>query len=64
MKDRAAYEKVRRKVEEEEKSGVSSFLKNSTISTKLKPIISNPIASAFNIMENDNGLKSDERVMC
>ncbi|XP_058006738.1 uncharacterized protein LOC110665762 [Hevea brasiliensis] len=55
MKDRVKYDKVGRMVEEAEKSGVSSSLKNSTICTKLKPIIAkaNLIASAFNMMEKD-----------
>ncbi|KAF2289511.1 hypothetical protein GH714_036765 [Hevea brasiliensis] len=55
MKDRVKYDKVRRIVEEAKKSGVSSSLKNSTICTKLKPIVAkaNPIASAFSMMERD-----------
>ncbi|KAF2302566.1 hypothetical protein GH714_037795 [Hevea brasiliensis] len=55
MKDRVKYDKVRRMVEEVEKSGVSSSLKNSTICTMLKPIVAkaNPIASAFSMMERD-----------
>ncbi|KAF2286305.1 hypothetical protein GH714_013692 [Hevea brasiliensis] len=55
MKDRVRYDKLRRMVEEAEKSGVSSSLKNSTISTKPKAIVvkANPIASAFNVMERD-----------
>ncbi|KAF2290351.1 hypothetical protein GH714_011875 [Hevea brasiliensis] len=66
MKDRVRYDKVRRIVEEAEKSGVSSSLKNSTISTKPKPIIvkANPIASAFNVMERDIMDLKVMRVLC
>ena len=53
MGDRATYEKVRQKVYEAEKKGISSTLKNSTL-TKRQPSSSSPsIVDSFKIMDRD-----------
>ena len=60
MSDRATYERVRQKVHEAEKKGVSSTLKNSTLTKRQIPSSSGPIEDAFKMMDRD---MVDMRVM-
>ncbi|XP_038709524.1 uncharacterized protein LOC120004292 [Tripterygium wilfordii] len=53
LKNRDEYERVRRRVQEAEKSGVSLSLKNSTITKRQKPLPVKSIEDSFNMMERE-----------
>lgn len=53
LANRDLYEQVRKRVQDAEKQGVSSSLRNSTITKKLKSQPSKPIEDAFGIMDRN-----------
>ncbi|OMO56818.1 hypothetical protein COLO4_35554 [Corchorus olitorius] len=52
-KDRRLMEKLKRRVQEAVKAGVSSSLKTSTIVKRFSPTVMKPIGDAFRIMERN-----------
>ncbi|KAK2457259.1 hypothetical protein QL285_004554 [Trifolium repens] len=53
LNDREAYEKLKKRVQEAEKSGVSPSLKSSTITKKDKALCSRPLEESFQLMGRD-----------